>query len=654
MNKEMNRQKRIVIISLILAAILMGILIGQTSTLASADAPDRHRALIISDAGQNIDDVRAALETNGAHVTHAFPPDALIVTLTGDFTPNNATTYFGTVDPASTAGWSATARQAAAIWNALLTPETDVQTNTVFETHPDDPIDSFEAPEPQSPELLAKTADDLRPEFRETSQFFIGSVAVGIVLPESMVETVVDGQNRTENWTDEERAKVVSEIVNAMDWWAELEPDANISFVYDNIAANTTPTAREPITEHYYDQKYWIADAMDAMGYSSTSYFDQVRLYNNALRETHQTDWAFTIFVVDSSVDSDNRFSDGYFAYAYLGGPFMVMTSGNNGYGPNYMDAVTAHETGHIFRALDQYASANQGCSKTAGYLGVENQNSQLGCSLNEASIMRGQISPYTNKQIDVYARGQIGWADSNKNGILDPVDVGLDVSGVSSTEGAYPNILTFNGQLTETPFASPLYRSILINKIESAAYRVDDGGWLSVFAADGTFDSYQEAFTFTTDPLPGGTHTIYLKTVDNFGKVNEATIATVTVVDPAESYVETEFSTLSAQSFSLNRNEDYTFSGMAYQLNGGYVMVVEYRIDGGAWQPVAAADGTFDGNTEAFSVAVDTETLSAGNHTVQARTIDNLGYIDSSPASITVNVESGTHTVFLPMVIRN
>ena len=60
---------------------------------------------------------------------------------------------------------------------------------------------------------------------------------------------------------------------------------------------------------------------MNALGYSAASYFTQTRDYINDLRTTHQTDWAFAIFVVDSSSDSDNRFADGLFAYAYLGGP---------------------------------------------------------------------------------------------------------------------------------------------------------------------------------------------------------------------------------------------------------------------------------------------------------------------------------------------
>ncbi len=100
---------------------------------------------------------------------------------------------------------------------------------------------------------------------------------------------------------------------------------------------------------------------MSNLGYTTGDYLEKVYAYKNDLRNQYQTDWAFTIFVVDSSADLDGKFADGkYFAYAYLGGPFMVMTYDNNGWGIEDMDRVTAHETGHIFMAGDQYGSARQ------------------------------------------------------------------------------------------------------------------------------------------------------------------------------------------------------------------------------------------------------------------------------------------------------
>ncbi len=477
-------------------------------------------------------------------------------------------------------------------------------------------------------------------------------MAVGIVLPESSGLT----EASTEDWTEAQRLQIVSEIVNALNWWAEREPAAQLTFVYDDVAT-IVPTAVEPISRPYYDQSYWIADSMSALGFNSASgsYFDQVRLYNNHLRDIHHTDWAFTIFVVNSSNDADNRFSDRFFAYAYLGGPFMVMTSGNNGYGPENMDAVAAHEIGHIFRALDQYSSANLSCTTVAGYLGVQNQNSQLGCALDQPSIMRGQISPYTNKNVDPYAAGQVGWLDSDGNGIFDPVDVPASFANVTWAEGASSNIIIFNGSIAQSPSASPLYRNILINKIRSAQYRVDNGPWLAVAATDGAFDSHAEDFTFSTDPLPGGEHTVYLKTTDNFGKITEQEIAVIRVTDLTAGYVETVFDAPLSRQLALGPTAEL-LSGAAYQFNGGNVTRVEYRLDGGDWLPASPADGAFDSNTENFIINVNGVDLGIGDHLVEARTVDNDGVADSTPAVMTITAQppaQNIHTVFLPVVVR-
>lgn len=616
--------------------------------------PSADDALVIVNAGQNPDDVQAAIIAAGGKITHVFPPDAFIATLSGG-SLDGATVYFSAVDMLVAANLSDNARRAAAVWNTLQAPAATLNIQISADNVEENPNDALIAPEPDGAEQLARAGSSSpRPAFEETSQFMIGSVAVGIILPES--NGITDAS--TENWTEAQRTRIVGEIVNALNWWAEREPAAQLSFVYDDVAAKIAPTAVEPISRPYYDQSYWIADTMNAMGFTSASgsYFEQVRLYNNHLRDTYHTDWAFTIFVVNSDNDADNRFSDRFFAYAYLGGPFMVMTSGNNGYGPENMDAVAAHETGHIFQALDQYSSANQSCTAVAGYLGVQNQNSQLGCALDQPSIMRGQISPYTNKNIDPYAAGQLGWQDANHNSILDPVDVTADVTNVTWAEGSLSNIITFNGSLAQTPLTSPLYRSILINKFQQVQYRVDSGPWQIVTAADGAFDSHAEDFTFTTDPLPGGEHTIHLKATDNFGKITEQEIAVISVVDPTGGYIDTAFEAPYSRQMALNAAAVELLSGVAYQLNGGMVARVEYRLDGGAWQTVPAADGAFNSDTEDFTISVNGSNLESGTHIVEARAVDNGGFVDSTPAVMTITVQpsgQSLHTVFLPVVVH-
>lgn len=250
-----------------------------------------------------------------------------------------------------------------------------------------------------------------------TSEYMIGRVAVGVILPES------DGSAdpSTEDWTDDEVALVLREIEGAFAWWEAREPRAHLEFVYE---WEIVPTSYEPIVHHWWEQSLWIPEAMAAQGFSGGDYFDLVRQYNHKLLDDYDADHAFTIFVVDSSNDRDGRFEDGHFAYAFVGGPFTVMTCGNDGYGPYNMDVVAAHEIGHVFGALDQHYAAHQPCTRRSGCLGVENQNSQYGdCAMDEASLMRGGTASFGRGALDYYARGQVGWRDSDCDGVLDPVD---------------------------------------------------------------------------------------------------------------------------------------------------------------------------------------------------------------------------------------
>ena len=227
----------------------------------------------------------------------------------------------------------------------------------------------------------------------------------------------------TEDWTSTEESNAINEIYDGLDWWTDNAADnTNISWFYDiNYGV---PTSYEPITRPYTDEQHWIQEAMQAFGYTAyPGYKDNVRDYLNDLRDSYGTDWAFAIFLVDSSADADGLMSDNYFAYAWLTGPHTVMTYDNDGYGISNMDAVTAHEVGHIFGALDQYASSFCYCTQTGGYLNIENQNCDNSCDSDVASIMRSQVAPFTNNAIDDYAKGQLGWRDTDSDGVLDPIE---------------------------------------------------------------------------------------------------------------------------------------------------------------------------------------------------------------------------------------
>jgi hypothetical protein len=625
--------------------------IGWASALpAQASQPPSDRALMLLASGADADSVVEAIQQAGGRVTHVFPQAALIGQLPlGAQVPAGVdAVYRQAVDGPNLSALTGVTRRAAQVWNALLSPPPAPDAlQSLAVPHADIANDAM-VPPPPEPGALRALSSAPTPQYDETSEYFIGRVAVGIILPES------DGSLdlSTEDWTEAERALVLSKITAALDWWAVREPNAHLTFVYDDGTAAPVATRYEPITRPYGHQSFWIADVMERMGYTGFSVFDQVRTYDNALRQAYGTDWAFTIFVVDSSNDRDRLFADGYFAYAYLGGPFMVMTSGNDGYGPENMDAVAAHEIGHIFLALDQYSSASQPCTRRSGYLGAENQNSQYGtCASNQTSIMRGQVYPYRVGAVDPYARAQLGWRDSDGDGILDPMDTTLSVSGVTwAADAGHPNVLTFSGTVQDNPYPSPLRRSILINTIARVQYRVAGGGWAEVYPADGRFDAYTETFTFTTPPLPGGDLAVDLRVVDTAGNELVQTIATASVTDPVDAILDTTLTRLvqSGEVGGLDSRIVYAGQGTS---TASFIAGAYYRIDDAPWQPVAAADGAFDESQESFTVTVDLSSLSPGLHRVQAYSVDGLGNVETSPASDTLSVQQSTHSIFLPIL---
>ncbi|MEE9617816.1 MAG: hypothetical protein V3T90_12535 [Anaerolineae bacterium] len=644
-----SRVFRLIAVIGITLSLLIGPLAQSDQVLAAqAAAPSSNQALILLAPGADVNSVIEAVHLAGGHVTHVFPPAALI----GEV-PAGASALTGTlavhrqaIDETALAQLTGKAHCAAQVWNALLAPEVPPDTVQGLDTLEAELVDDALIPPP--PEGLQSLSSDSTPGYAETSEFFIGRVAVGIVLPES--DGSVDPS--TEDWTEDERTLVLSEITAALNWWATREPNAHLTFIYDDGTAAPITTGYEPISRPYNDQALWIAEVMAKKGHAGPSYFDQVRQYNASLREIYDTDWAFTIFVVDSSNDRDNRFSNNYFAYAYLGGPFTVMTYGNNGYGPHNMDAVAAHEIGHIFRALDQYYSAHQPCTRQAGYLDVENQNSQYGdCASDEPSIMRGQTWPYRDGAIDEYARGQIGWRDSDGDGILDPVDTTLSMSSTEHVADAErSNILTFTGSVQDAPYPSPSRRSIIINTIDQVQYRVAGGEWTDTQPLDGTFDSYAEDFTFTTPPLPTGDLAIDLRVLDSFGNELTETLATVSVVDPVDAILDTTMTQL-AQQATGEEPTQITYSGQGTSATS-HIAGFYYRIDTNPWQPIAADDGALDEAEEDFTLTIDLTVLSPGVHEVQAYSVDGEGNIETSPASDSILVEPRTQHVFLPLVV--
>ncbi len=352
-------------------------------------------------------------------------------------------------------------------------------------------------------------------DFYDTSEYMIGSVAVGIIFIES--NGSID-QN-SENWTEDRKIVVANQIKSGIDWWTTQT--VNLSFIYD---INTTETGYEPITHSSYTEHFenmWIMESMDffnaSLGY--TNHIDRVFWYNNYLKNKYNTDWAFTIFVVDSKNDDDGFFTDNNFAYAYLGGSYFVMTYDNANWGIERMNIVAAHEAAHIFYAQDQYPDNGvpRPCDSKSGYLGIENQNAQnSNCILNVESIMRSN-----GFYLDNYAKQQIGWRDSNENGIYDIIDFypitnfsivvdnnSVYIFGNASSLLTYPNYNPSTDRGSNYP-----YHNLTINKVEKVQYKIDNGTWSDVNISRGKEINFE--FNFTSND---GYHNVSIRSRNTAG----------------------------------------------------------------------------------------------------------------------------------------
>jgi hypothetical protein len=213
-----------------------------------------------------------------------------------------------------------------------------------------------------------------------TSAFLEGSVAVGII--------IVEGPNADLRFSTEERNKVVAEVQNGLSWLAAQNPAAGISFTYDiqtvtlTVAPNATASDPEAL---------WRDPAMAALGYSAD--WAGVVRYVEDNRTRFRTRWTYVAFFT--------KYPVGHFAYASIGGPRLVMQYANDGWGPDNIDRVFTHETGHIFGAPDEYASSGCSCAGTWGRFGRPNTNCEncapgggIDCLMKANSFAMCNVTP--------------------------------------------------------------------------------------------------------------------------------------------------------------------------------------------------------------------------------------------------------------------
>jgi hypothetical protein len=372
--------------------------------------------------------------------------------------------------------------------------------------------------------------------FMDQSGYAMGSMTWNVIMLES--NGGIDAN--VENWTSTEITTIQNEINQAKTYWegltAGFHPGARLSIdIHYENGGVPMATPYEPITRSSSQEGQWINSAMNALGYNSGGHFNNVRNYNHARRIADGNHWATTIFIVDDTVDSDNRFSNSAFAYAYFNGPYTMLTQGNNGWGINNFNMVLSHEMGHIFGALDEYQASGVKNSQRAGYLNGLTLNASLDGSGSPVippqpnALMRnnGNSSTGVTHMPHWSAAHNFGLFDSDSDTIPDILDTPATLTGSASGSNPMDGDFVFAGSISvnDYPNANPLnygfsnsQANMTINTIADAAYSLDGGALISFAALDATYDDYTESLGFSILGLSQGLHTIDVVGIDSVG----------------------------------------------------------------------------------------------------------------------------------------
>jgi len=344
-----------------------------------------------------------------------------------------------------------------------------------------------------SPLARTRGVDPLAPApgYDDASEYFAGSVGVAVFLAESTGPAY--------DWSDAEVTESLDGIYAGMSWWASQEPRARLTFAYELYVRE--PTTSEPIQNSLNDDYLWIHEILGNLGYTEADPWSRALHLNNDVRARLGTDWAYSMFVADSN-DAVNQglFTNNQYAHGYYGGPWLTMSRYSSWAfnSPDYFRVVPAHETGHIFYATDEYDSVPM----SAGYLNCPDNDGAAG-------IMNTNIL-----LVSASTRCQLGWRDSDGDGVLDVLDVPPDTSltpylpdPTTDRQLAYDGSSTVVALPNQNPFGPG--NAVTISRLSGVDVRVDGGAWSSAAADDGAFDEPIDGFSFVTTPLGSGTHTV-------------------------------------------------------------------------------------------------------------------------------------------------
>lgn len=195
-----------------------------------------------------------------------------------------------------------------------------------------------------------------------TSSRLSGRVAVGLIM--------VSGSAPGLTLTPAEQVKIVAEIQNGLTWLGAQSPARDVTWVHETQSVTVNVPGVTDGGSYEAFEAPWRDAALEKLGLGRGR--PGLQAYVQGLRTRLRTDWAYCVLFT--------RYPLFHFAYADPGGPHLVMHYENDGWGPDNIDRVFAHETGHIFGAPDEYQASGCKCTGSFGFFHKPNINCE-GCA---------------------------------------------------------------------------------------------------------------------------------------------------------------------------------------------------------------------------------------------------------------------------------
>ena len=212
---------------------------------------------------------------------------------------------------------------------------------------------------------------------------------------------IVSGPGRL-TISDFEKEKIISEVIAGLQFWTDAAPAmANLKFsIYNGLAKISAADSTYCLSASACHDVF-VDPALQALSFQGgQAGKDAVAQY---IKDGSGADGAYIGFF--------SKYKQTHFAYAYFEGGPLYMQYSNDGWGPDQIDRVFAHETGHVFNAPDEYTNCQCGRDYGKGTCTAKNSNcvdSTVECTGSQSNC----IMDSNDFNLCSYTKKHLGWCD--------------------------------------------------------------------------------------------------------------------------------------------------------------------------------------------------------------------------------------------------